>query len=63
MTDSARLRGRGEPDAQPWELVLKYGDSGIVQIVADQAQVQIPALRAAPIHGSAPLRRKASPRD
>jgi hypothetical protein len=27
--------------------MLKYGDGGGVQVVADQAQVQIPALRAA----------------
>ena len=37
----------GQPDAQPWELVLKDGDGGVVQVVADQAQVQVPALRAA----------------
>jgi hypothetical protein len=27
--------------------VLKYGDGGVVQVVADQAEVQVPALRAA----------------
>jgi len=44
---SARLRGHGEPAAQPWELVLEGGDGGVVQVAADQAQVQVPALRAA----------------
>ena len=44
---SARLGSRGEPDAQAWELMLKYRDGGVVQVVADQAQVQVPALRAA----------------
>jgi hypothetical protein len=33
--------------AQRRELVLKGGDGGVVQDVADQAQVQVPALRAA----------------
>ena len=33
--------------AKPWELVLKYGEGGVVQVVADQAQVQVPALWAA----------------
>jgi hypothetical protein len=41
------LRGSGEPDAQPWELMLKDGNGGGVQVVADQTQVQIPALRTA----------------
>ena len=41
---SARLRSRGEPAAQPWELVLQDGDGGTVQVVADQVEVQIPAL-------------------
>jgi hypothetical protein len=27
--------------------VLKYGEGGVVQVVADQGQVQVPALRAA----------------
>jgi hypothetical protein len=44
---SARLPSRGEPDAQAWELMLKYGDGVVVQVVADQAEVQVPALRAA----------------
>jgi hypothetical protein len=44
---SARLRGRGEPGDQPWELVIKDGEGGVVQVVADQGQVQVPALRAA----------------
>jgi len=44
---SARLRGRGEPGDQPWELVLEDGEGGVVQVIADQAQVQVPALRAA----------------
>ena len=44
---SAQLRSRGEPDAQAWELMLKYRDGGVLQVVADQAQVQVPALRAA----------------
>jgi hypothetical protein len=44
---SARLPSCGEPDAQPWALALKYGDGGVVQVVPGQAQVQVPALRAA----------------
>jgi hypothetical protein len=44
---SARLRSRGESAAQAWELVLQDGDGGAVQVVADQAEVQIPALGAA----------------
>jgi hypothetical protein len=44
---SAGLRAPSEPDGQAWELVLKYGNGGVVEVVADQAQVQVPALRAA----------------
>jgi hypothetical protein len=44
---SARLRSGSAPDAQPRELMLRYSDGGVVQVLADQAQVQIPALRAA----------------
>ena len=44
---SARLRSRGEPAAQPLELMLKDGDGGVVQVVPGQAEVQVPALRAA----------------
>src|SRR5260370_17963356 len=44
---SARLHRRGKPDAQPLKLMLKYGDGSTVRVVADQAEVQIPALRAA----------------
>jgi hypothetical protein len=44
---SAQLGSRGEPAAQPRDLTVKDGDGGVVQVVADQAQVQVPALRAA----------------
>src|SRR5205823_32499 len=44
---SAQLGSRGEPDGQAWELMFKYRDGGVVQVVADQAKVQIPALRSA----------------
>ena len=44
---SVRLRGRGEPGGQPRELVVEDGDGGAVQVVPDQAEVQVPALRAA----------------
>jgi hypothetical protein len=27
--------------------MLKYGDGGVVQVVSDQAEVQVPALRSA----------------
>jgi hypothetical protein len=46
-TVSVRLRGRGEPGGQPWELVVEDGDGGVVQVAPDQAEVQVPALRAA----------------
>jgi len=34
---------RGEPAAQPWELLLKSGDGGGVEAVAGQAQVHVRA--------------------
>ena len=40
---SAPLRSRGEPDAQPWELTVKDGKRGAVQVVVDQGQVQVPS--------------------
>jgi hypothetical protein len=40
-------RGCCEPAAESGELVLQHGDGGLVQVVADEAQVQIPALGAA----------------
>jgi hypothetical protein len=47
LTVSARLCSRGEPYAQACELMAQDGDGGGIQVVADQAQVQVPALRAA----------------
>jgi hypothetical protein len=38
---------RGEPGGQPRELVVEDGEGGVVQVVADQAEVQVPALWAA----------------
>jgi hypothetical protein len=43
----ARPPGRGEPAAQPRELTVKDGDGVVVEVVPDQAEVQVPALRAA----------------
>ncbi len=36
-----------EPGAKARELVLREGDIGVVQVVTDQTQVQVPALRPA----------------
>jgi hypothetical protein len=44
---SARPPGHGEPAAQPRELTVKDGDGVGVEVVPDQAEVQVPALRAA----------------
>ena len=44
---NTRLRTRGKLDAQPRELMLQNGIGGGGQVVADQAEVQVPALRAA----------------
>jgi hypothetical protein len=38
---------RDEPGTQPWALALNYGDGVVVQVVPGQAEVQVPALRAA----------------
>jgi hypothetical protein len=44
---SARLRSCGDPDDQPWETDVQGRRGRRRQIIADQAQVQVPALRAA----------------
>ena len=39
--------GRSEPAAQPRELTVKDGKGGVVEVVPGQAEVLVPALRAA----------------
>ena len=47
LAGSARPPGRGEPAAQPRELTVKDGKGGVVEVVPGQAEVLVPALRAA----------------
>jgi len=47
LADSARPPGRSEPAAQPRELTVKDGKGGVVEVVPGQAEVLVPALRAA----------------